>query len=130
VKRTHGIKHWDPEGCFGCKVMTVGVAPSAMPSRNPTAARNATAEAALVKDLDAFKRMRLDGQMPKSTKGAAEIERYAESSFEVQSGQLAKDKAKGRDATRPISKRGSEWRRRTVDAFDASKKGQLLEAHS
>lgn len=128
MKRTHGRDHFDPSNCFGCKVLTVGVQPSAMPSRSPDASWRRAAEVDLTKDLDAFKRMRVAGECPKSTKGAAKIESMAESSFEIRSGQLAAEKAKGRDANKPISQRGKEWRRRTVEADTAARKGEVLHA--
>ena len=129
--RTHGVDHWRPEAdadgppCWGCKIQTVGIAPSAMPSRHPGAANNVKLERDLVKDLDAYKRMRLAGEHPKHTRGAARIESQAESSFEIQSGQLAHERAKGRDAAKSISRRGKEWRRRTVDAYAASQKDPM-----
>lgn len=129
MERTHGRDHYEPDACFGCKVLTVGVQPSAMPSRNPDATWRRAAEVDLVKDLDAFKRMRVAGETPKSTRGAARIESQAESSFEIRSGQLAHEKAKGRDAAKPISQRGKEWRRRTVEADKAMQKGEVL-SHS
>lgn len=124
--KTHGETHFTPETCFGCKVITVGVAPSAMPSRHPGVANNVYREKALVKDLDAFKRMRVAGLHPKATRGAATIESQAESRYEVDSGQLAHRMAKGRDAGKPISKRGQEWRRRANDAHDAVQRGEVI----
>ena len=126
MERTHGVTHFDPDECYGCKILTVGVQPSAMPSRNPDASWRRAAEVDLVKDLDAFKSARQMGYMPKSTRGAATLMDRAESEFEVQSGQLAADKAKGFDARKPLTKRGSEWRRRTNEAFQAAKKGEVL----
>src|ERR1035437_5582704 len=127
MKKTHGKTHFDPEGCFGCKIMTVGVAPSAMPSRNPGAAHNVFREKEMVKDLDAFKRMRVAGQHPRSTRGAAKGERQAESSFEIASGQLANQMAKGKDASSTkISQRGKEWRKRADDAHSSIQKGQVV----
>ena len=126
VIRTHGVTHWDPEGCFGCKARTVGVAPSAMPSRHPVAAGNVLREKDLVKDLDAFKRMRTAGQQPRATRGAAKVESQAESEYEIVSGQFAHEKAKGKDAGKPVSQRGKEWRRRANAAYDAVKKGEVI----
>lgn len=126
MERTHGVQHYDPDTCFGCKCLTVGVQPSAMPSRSPDASWRRAAEVDLVKDLDAFKSARKDGLMPKSTRGAAHVMRHAESEFEVQSGQLAINKAKGFDARKPLTKRGSEWRKRTDEAFQATKRGEVI----
>jgi len=124
--KTHGETHFDPENCFGCKVITVGVAPSAMPSRHPGAAGAVHREKELVKDLDSFKRMRMAGLHPKATRGAHVIESQAESRYEVESGQLAHRMAKGRDAGKPVSKRGQEWRRRANDANDSIRRGEVV----
>lgn len=128
MDRTHGATHFDPDNCFGCKVMTVGVAPSAMPSRHPQAASNVHRENQLVKDLAAFKRMRLDGLEPKAMTGAAKIESECESPYEVASGQPAHKMAKGKDAGKPVSQRGKEWRRRANEAHDAVRKGEVVTA--
>jgi hypothetical protein len=69
--------------------------------------------------------MRQQGLNPKQTSGAAELERRAGSAFEVDSGQLAKDKAKGIDAAR--SDPGKEWRRRSEEAYDAVRRGEQIE---
>ena len=127
--RKHGVEHWDPENCWGCKIKTVGVAPSAMPSRHPQAAGNVLREKDLVKDLDAFKGMRIDGLHPKSTRGAAKIASQAESRYEVESGQLAHEMAKGKDAgSDRVSQRGKEWRRRANAAHDAIQRGEVIDA--
>ena len=127
--RTHGVTHWDPEGRFGCKARTVGVAPSAMPSRHPGAANNVIREKDLVKDLDGFKQMRLDGLHPKATRGAARIASQAESRYEVESGQLAHEMARGRDAgSDKVSQRGKEWRRRANEAHDVIQRGEVIDA--
>lgn len=126
MNKTHGETHFDPDACYGCKIITVGVAPSAMPSRHPGAANNVYREKELVKDLGAFKRMTMAGLHPKSTRGAAIIESQAESRYEVDSGQLAHRMAKGRDAGKSISKRGAEWRRRANDAHDAIQRGEVV----
>ena len=117
MQKTHGETHFDPDVCYGCKIITVGVAPSAMPSRHPGPANQVVQEKKLVKDLDAYKRLRLDGENPKSTRGAARFESEAQTSYEITSGQLARDKAKGYDARKPLTKRGSEWAKRAQDAF-------------
>lgn len=126
--RRHGGEHWDPEHCDGCRYQTIGFAPSIFTTTpgGAKAADNNRRERGLVKDLDAFKRMRLAGEQPKATRGAAKIESQAESSFEIASGQVANEMAKGRDAAKPISQRGKEWRRRANDAHTAFKKGEVI----
>lgn len=129
MKRTHGETHYTPESCFGCHVLGVNFAPSIFTTTpgGKKAAANKQAESNLVQDLDSFKRMRLAGLHPRSTTGARRVESMAESTFEVESGQLAAHKAKGRDARKPISKRGKEWRRRSEEAHQELKKGNALE---
>ena len=129
MKRTHGITHYDPE-CFGCKILSVGFAPSIFTTTpgGAKAADNNKRERELVKDLGAFKRMRKAGLQPRSTRGAARVESEAESTFEVASGQLAHQKAKGKDAAKPISKRGKEWRSRAEAAHVAIQKGETVDA--
>jgi hypothetical protein len=41
-------------------------------------------------------------------------------------GKVAADQAKGLDAAKSVSRRGTEWRRRTNDAFESSKRGEAL----
>ena len=129
MKRTHGETHWEPDTCFGCRILTTTFAPSifATTPGGAKAASNNKREKALVGDLAAFKRMRLAGEHPRTTRGAARIESQAESSFEIESGQLAHEKARGKDAGKLISKRGAEWRRRSEDAHQAIKRGEVVQ---
>ena len=127
MERTHGKGNCEPD-CFGCHVLGVQFAPSIFTTTpgGAKAADNNRRERGLVKDLDAFKRMRTAGQQPRATRGAAKVESQAESEYEVVSGQFAADKAKGLDAGKPISQRGKEWRRRANAAYDAVKKGEVI----
>jgi hypothetical protein len=127
---THGIDHWDPDGCFGCRVKTVGFAPSIFTTTpgGAKAAENRVREGQLVKDLDAFKRMRLAGEEPPRTRGAARIESECESSYEIKTAQPAHKMAKGPDAGKPISQRGKEWRRRANEADQAVQRGEVIHA--
>lgn len=126
MERTHGVTHWDPDDCFGCRCQTIGVQPSAFITRRPQVAGQIKQEKTLVKDLDSYKRMRLDGLHPKATAGASRIESMAETRAEVEMGKVAADQAKGLDAAKSIGRRGKEWRRRTNDAFESSKRGEAL----
>jgi hypothetical protein len=123
MQPTHGVTHWDPETCWGCKIRTVQVAPSATPTRSPGIQSRKQADKALESDLGAYRRLRRQGLNPKSTTGAAELEKRAETTFEVDSGQLAADKAKGIDASRG----GKEWKRRSEDAYDAVRRGEQID---
>lgn len=55
-------------------------------------------EAQLGRDLDAYKRMRQANLQPKTYQGAAELERRANSRFEVESGRILPDTKKVRDS--------------------------------
>lgn len=128
MEATHGVTHYDPETCFGCKVKTVGFSPSIFTTTpgGAKAADNKRREGELVQDLAAFKRMRVAGLQPRATKGAARVESEAESTFEVSSGQIAHKMAKGKDAGKPITKRGKEWRRRAEEAHTAIQRGEVV----
>lgn len=64
------------EDCFGCKIQTISIAPSALPTRS-NAGTVGSETAVMHKDVDAYKRLRKDGLQPKSVKGAAKIEARA-----------------------------------------------------
>lgn len=125
---THGVTHWDPENCFGCRVKTVGFSPSCFfttPGGSKAAAQK-KAERGLTQDLDAFKRMRLQGLQPPRTRGAAKIESECESAYEVKTAQPAHKMAKGSDAGKSITRRGAEWRRRANEADRAVQRGEAI----
>jgi len=71
--------------CFGCKIQSVSLAPSAMPTRS-----NAGSIAIETKrgqaDAEAYKRLRKDGLQPKTVKGSAALESRAVSKWEVETG--------------------------------------------
>ena len=78
--------------CFPCKVKTVTLAPSAMLTRSPEAARAKITDPQLEKDRDAYRRIRQNGEQPKHLKGSAELEAKANESFEIETGWIVKDK--------------------------------------
>jgi len=78
----------DVEDCFGCKIAHFNVSAEAMPTRKPESKRIIEKERALDKDLDAYHRLRLDGQQPKSIDGAATVEKRAEENWQVATGIL------------------------------------------
>lgn len=123
MEQTHGYTHWDPDNCFGCKVQTITVSQAAMPTRHPQVAKIEAADKKLIQDLAAYKTMRLQGEHPKSVKGAHDVAQRAQSSFEIESGQLAKDHAKGRD----LANGGKEWARRSEEAHKAIKNGETIQ---
>lgn len=78
----------DVEGCFGCKIASVGVASSACPTRGGGArvATIARKDKVLEKDLDAYKRLRNEGLQPKAIDGSAEVEKRANYKWQVETG--------------------------------------------
>lgn len=78
----------DVEGCYGCKIAHFTVSAEAMPTRKGESARIIAKERVLDKDLDAYHRLRQDGQQPKSIDGAAIVERRAEENWQVATGIL------------------------------------------
>ena len=80
----------DVESCFACKVSHIAFGASAMPTRAHSA-RSAVIEAKdriLHKDLDAYKRLRMDGTQPKRIDGAAEVEQRADEKWQIETGIL------------------------------------------
>lgn len=74
-----------PDNCFGCKIQSISIAASAMPTRSMAASIEKNTEV-MHKDAAAYKRLRKDGVQPKSVKGAAELEKRAASKWEVETG--------------------------------------------
>lgn len=87
----HLERHPQPvDGCFGCKILSVQVAPSATPSRNRGAevVRINEKESGWDVDLPAYKRLRKQGLQPKSIDGCAQLEKHAETKHELEMGHL------------------------------------------
>lgn len=84
------------EGCFGCKVSTLMLAPSvaATTAWGGAAAREKAMERRWAKDMPAYKRLREQGYQPPSIDGAARLEREASSRFEIESGKAFPGKEK------------------------------------
>jgi len=78
----------DVEGCFGCRIAHFNVSAEAMPTRKPESKRIIEKERVLDKDLEAYHRLRQDGQQPKSIDGAAIVEKRAEENWQVATGIL------------------------------------------
>jgi hypothetical protein len=80
VKHNRGLC---PDTCFGCKVGSIGFAPSAMPTRSE--ASTVERETKIMhKDVAAYRRLRKNGLQPKSVKGSARLEARANSKWEVE----------------------------------------------
>jgi hypothetical protein len=108
-----GVSHLDgtcdPDTCYSCRVLSVGVMASAFPTRNPIVKRTVEREKQLVRDRTSFKRMSDQGMNPAKMRGAEQLERYAESKHEVETGRILP----------------SQIRERVVEAHDAIKKGEV-----
>ena len=78
----------DVEGCWKCKIAHFTVSSEALPTRKPDSKRIIEKERVLHKDLDAYHRLRQDGQQPKSIDGAAIVEKRAEENWQVATGIL------------------------------------------
>lgn len=77
------------EGCFGCKVQTVGVAASAMENRGAAVREADAKDKALSKDLDSYKRLRANGLQPKNIDGSAALESSdMRSQFDIDLGRI------------------------------------------
>ncbi len=77
-----------PDNCWPCHQREVNFAPSAMPSRNPNAARALVKDPLLEKDREAYRRLRRNGEQPKHVEGSAYFEAKANESFEITTGRL------------------------------------------
>ena len=78
----------DVEGCWKCKIAHFNVSAEAMPTRKPESKRIIEKERVLDKDLDAYRRLRQNGQQPKNIDGAAIVEKRAEENWQVATGIL------------------------------------------
>jgi hypothetical protein len=74
----------DVEGCFGCRIASVGIAASAMPSRHPFAKECNDREAGWNKDMPAFKAAVQNGVMPATLTGCAETLAMAKTQTEAE----------------------------------------------
>ena len=78
----------DVEGCWKCKIAHFNVSSEALPTRKAASKRIIEKERVLDKDLDAYHRLRLDGQQPKAIDGAAIVEKRADENWQVATGIL------------------------------------------
>lgn len=100
-------------GCFGCKLESVTVAPSAMGTRHPQAARAAVTEPQLEKDRDAYKAMRRNGEQPKHVGGSAFLQTHANESCEITTGQIINDDSDRKQFARAFDEMPTDVRVRT-----------------
>ena len=78
----------DVEGCFGCRVAGIRMATNSTTSRGAQVAATNQTERNWKQDLPAYKRLRADGLQPKRIDGAANVERRAQESWQVETGIL------------------------------------------
>jgi len=78
----------DVEGCWKCKIAHFNVSAEAMPTRKPESKQIIEKERVLDKDLDAYHRLRQNGQQPRHIDGAAVVEKRAEENWQVATGIL------------------------------------------
>lgn len=78
----------DVEGCFGCKVANVRVAPNHTTTGGERAAQINATESRWQKDMPAYKRLRADGLQPKTIDGAANVEKKAKEAWQVETGMV------------------------------------------
>lgn len=125
MERTHWGQHGDE--CFGCRIQTVSIAPSATPSRR--GGGHALSVNRMEKqwgvDMPAYKRLREQGYNPKSIDGVAELEKKVESGLELEMGRSFQDVA----ATTPSYLAGDSGSRRDVAKGAPEFRKRALEAH-
>lgn len=83
----HRRTHPTPvDGCFGCKVTSIQVAPSATPSRRggSDAAAAVAREKRWDRDHAAYRRLWAEGLSPHTLDGAADLERDAKSKADIE----------------------------------------------
>jgi len=92
-RRTHPVP---VEGCFGCKLGTLMLAPSVAASTEggQSALREKAMEQRWASDMPAYKRLREQGYQPPRIDGSAALEAKASSRFEIESGRAFPGKEK------------------------------------
>ena len=88
MKRTHGIDHYDPDGCFGCRVQGVMFSADAMPSRAPDAVFHKQREKEWDRDHAAVRTLAKQGVTPAHCDGAADLANRATSKEQIEAGSL------------------------------------------
>lgn len=98
--RGHGP--WCKPDCFGCKVASLSISATvyATNERKQAVVRQVESDRQTALDLPAYKRLRQQGYQPKSTFGAARLEKLASTEYEIQSGNIHSDSAKVGEAVR------------------------------
>jgi len=76
----------DVEGCFACRVSGIRMGMNTTTTRGQNVASINNTERNWQKDMPAYKRLRKEGLQPKRIDGAAEVEKKAETKFQVETG--------------------------------------------
>lgn len=92
MTRTHWGQH-TLDVCFGCRVQTVSVAPSAMPSRHPEAVATNAREARWHKDIPAYQGLVKNGVQPRQIDGCHDLAQTTAERFEISTGIAVPGKA-------------------------------------
>jgi hypothetical protein len=92
----------DVDGCFGCHVLSVSIAPSA--SGSPQAQEVNAREERWHRDMASYRAIRKQGLQPKGIDGSSALENRAEDQFEIQTGHLFKTKEERKGVLASINK--------------------------
>ena len=88
IKHQETHENLDVEGCFACRVSGIRMGTNTTTSRGARVAEVNQTERNWNKDMPAYKRLRADGLQPKKIDGAAEVEKKAQESWQVETGIL------------------------------------------
>jgi hypothetical protein len=88
VKHRETHPNLDVDGCFGCRVAGIRMGTNSTTSRGAKVASINQTERNWNKDMPAYKRLRANGLQPKKIDGAAEVEKKAQESWQVETGIL------------------------------------------
>lgn len=91
------------EGCYACRVGSIQLTPSAMPTRTVTKIEDYNFQQGFARefengDRESYKALRQQGYQPPRIAGSAELAARASSRYEIESGVIAADQRKLRDA--------------------------------
>lgn len=83
------ILHFDThpeyvEGCWHCRMLSVSISSTAMPTRKVQANNTILAANQFAKDEQAYRNLRKDGLQPRQVDGSAEIQARAETKAQVE----------------------------------------------
>lgn len=94
--------------CFGCKAASISFDSSCLENQGAVRREHKRVEVEMVRQMGAYKRLRKDGVQPVGINRAAEIEQFANSRFEVESGHRLSSAKVGKkyDETQQFFKEG------------------------